>query len=213
MLSDAERQKQEDRRKYLLLLLALLVSDTAEGMALLAIAAQAPDNPVTLFTPAMSLLQRAHGDATRLGRTLAGAPHPFDGMDQLAGNAAAQEQSLYLSGFDADIANRRYIDNEGQVSEGAIRQRASLYALSLVGTANDAWRRTLPADEEVWWVMDPEERDHCSGCPAIEAKNPWTAGTLPTVPGAGDTPCLGHCKCSLRTADGLEAFPGGTSNG
>lgn len=204
-------EQEEKRRKYLLLMLAMLVSDT--GDALNRIAMSSLSNPsVNFYSAGMLLLRSAHADAARLGRTLAGGRHPFDMADRFAGESAAEEQGLYLLGFDTDLANGRYIDNEGAPKEAQIAQRSNMYGLSLVGTANDAWRRSLPTGTEVWWMLDPSESQHCEGCPAIAAQNPWRAEALPTVPGAGNTPCLAYCKCSLKTSDGQEAFPGGTTN-
>lgn len=208
-MNSEEQKRKDERRRYLLLLLGLLTTDT--GKTLAALAMRSLRNPGSEFYPAaMLLLRRAHSDAIRIGRTLAGTEIPFTYMDQAAGDQAALDQSVYLTGFASDLTSGRYTNEDGNPKEKSIVQRSDLYGLSLVGTANDAWRRTQPNDEKVWWILDQDESDHCTGCPAIESKNPWTMGTLPTVPGAGYTPCVGHCKCSLRTEDGSEAFPGGT---
>jgi len=42
---------------------------------------------------------------------------------------------------------------------------------------------------DIYWVLGTPMTEHCDVCP-IYAKRKWTWETLPTTPGAGDTPCI-----------------------
>jgi len=45
------------------------------------------------------------------------------------------------------------------------------------------------------WVLGPKE--HCEGCIDLARMGRIPIGTLHTVPGAGDTPCLTNCGCRI----------------
>jgi len=49
----------------------------------------------------------------------------------------------------------------------------------------------------IHWKLGTPQGDHCDVCP-IYANRQWTWKTLPTVPRAGDTPCLFNCYCHLE---------------
>lgn len=53
-------------------------------------------------------------------------------------------------------------------------------------------------EKQIWWERTANES--CPDCIALEAGSPYTADTLPTYPGAGQTVCRTNCKCHLRFA-------------
>lgn len=201
-VDDERAQEAEDRRrKALLLLLLLLLSDTEARCMDLARDMSRGDATPQQFGGAMyGLLVQAHGMAAYLGRMLGGAAGPMTPADAVFGRTVADEQRPYLDGF----VQAQY--QPSQPGEDANAARAALYARGLYATANEAWRLTLEPGERVWWVLGPNE-NHCRQCPAIAAGSPYTAETLPTVPGSGDTDCLGNCKCSLERAPGRGRGP------
>ena len=210
----AETRTEEGRRKrdeLLLALLLLLLADTRE-----AVDGHVEDLLAGRMTPEqfgaamLGTLVGAHGHAAYLGRNKAGLRQAFGAGDALFGKLAAQEQAEYLDGFVRDVAGGRYTADDGGLEGGQVRARAQLYPNALWGTANDAWRVSLAPDTVVHWDLGDAEQ-HCDdgvygSCPELAAASPYTAGTLPTVPGRGDTACHGNCTCGLRTEDGFTSF-------
>lgn len=43
-------------------------------------------------------------------------------------------------------------------------------------------------------------KDACPDCQELERNSPWSPNQLPTLPGRGDTKCLGNCRCVLEIA-------------
>lgn len=119
------------------------------------------------------------------------------------------EEQKYLEGFRADIEAGGLVDT----SPEAIRARADLYA----GKGNTMYQAGKNAafegqDVLIWWELGIPMTDHCQDCPDLAAGSPYTAETLPTFPGAGDTDCLSSCYCVLtyeyKNADGDSEFEG-----
>jgi len=54
----------------------------------------------------------------------------------------------------------------------------------------------------IHWKLGTPQGDHCDVCP-IYANRQWTWKTLPTVPRAGDTPCLFNCYCFVDGRTGI----------
>lgn len=87
----------------------------------------------------------------------------------------------------------------GNLSESQIRARAALY----VGKAYSrfwAEDRILKLESAKWryeqWI-DMDDLVECSDCHDLAALGKVPAGTLKTVPGAGETRCLGACRCLI----------------
>lgn len=51
----------------------------------------------------------------------------------------------------------------------------------------------------VYWVVN-HRAEHCEGCLYLRDHSPYHKYNLPTTPGAGQTPCLGNCRCRLLMA-------------
>lgn len=73
--------------------------------------------------------------------------------------------------------------------------RILMYA---IGSQQSYWWslvHSLPSAARIFWKLGSSE--HCPDCLALAAGSPYTPATLRTVPGAGATECLSHCKCTL----------------
>jgi hypothetical protein len=125
---------------------------------------------------------------------LAQAAYGAGGMDNL--DSEGQEQVsdtlraeyAFLSAFALAIAN-------GEQSRAKALARIRQYGRA---TQQSYWKEFSRRDRDrlINWTLHPAE--HCPDCIDIEAGNPYTAETLPTVPGAGDTRCRGNCNCTLE---------------
>jgi hypothetical protein len=80
--------------------------------------------------------------------------------------------------------------------------RGRLYIGTMRGTQGQGFVFGSPEDVEFNWRLGGPE-DHCTDCPVIAAASPFTAGTIFTHPGMGDTPCLGNCNCYWEREDGV----------
>jgi hypothetical protein len=98
-----------------------------------------------------------------------------------------RDEYRYLARFADDIA-------AGRQSRAQAMARIKQY-----GNASQQayWREWSLKEPYIWWQRNAGES--CSDCVDIEANNPYTGDTLPTVPGAGTTKCRGNCKCTLHT--------------
>ena len=97
------------------------------------------------------------------------------------------DEYRYLSRFAYSIAN-------GTVSEAQALARIRQYGRA---TQQSYWREfALESRAQFRWQLNPAE--HCGDCVALSAGGPYTADTLPTYPGAGDTACRGNCNCTLE---------------
>ena len=97
------------------------------------------------------------------------------------------DEYRFLAGFADGIA-------DGTVSEAQALARIQQYGKA---TQQSYWREfAIASGELIFWVLHPAK--HCGGCLALAGDSPFTPETLPTVPGAGDTPCRGNCNCTLE---------------
>jgi hypothetical protein len=114
---------------------------------------------------------------------------------------AAKAEMEFLRGMIADAKAGRYARRSaGGEGAKALRARATLYSLKLVGTANSAYVASLEEGAVIRWVLGSAES--CEVCPVYAAGGPYTRATLPAVPGDGSTPCVTQCRCHLETAAG-----------
>lgn len=141
----------------------------------------------------------AHANAHWIGRRVVGAgKDELTFADVLAGRNRADIDAEYLQGFIDDIASGRYTDPEtGELLLNQIYNRQRLYLGKVRGTAGQATVDNLSKDTEVYWRLGGAE-EHCEECPSLAAISPFFKDDLFTTPGAGDTPCLGNCKCHLH---------------
>jgi len=153
-----------------------------------------------------ALLVDSHADAWLLGSRRGG--RDVSELQQIAnryGQHYADTETQWLNNFIDDLANGRYTDDAGNLKLSAIDARSRLYVGKLRGNANQAFVDSGTHNESYRWVMTGFE--HCEDCPRLAALSPFTANELYTVPGAGDTECLGHCRCVLvRESDGVRGF-------
>lgn len=122
----------------------------------------------------------------------------------ITANAQGPEMD-WVKNFARDIASasRNVADEAGVLSIQKILTRMRLYGGKMRGTS--AWG-TLDVSHpsDMWeWRMGRVE-DHCFDCPHNASLGGFTKDQWYTTPGAGDTPCLFNCKCTLvRVSDGL----------
>lgn len=98
----------------------------------------------------------------------------------------------YLAGFAQDIF-------DGKLTVAFAMARARLYTGKSYSRYWDEDRRrriALGKDQYEQWI-DTKDENECGDCPELAALGKVPIGTLPTVPGAGDTACLGNCRCGI----------------
>lgn len=97
-----------------------------------------------------------------------------------------------LAKFAQAIAN-------GELTPAQAEARARLYAGKAYARywQEDQLLRLAGGQYEVLWEDVGDERE-CGRCPELAAMGWVEIGAHGTVPGAGATPCLGHCRCRLR---------------
>lgn len=163
-------------------------------------------SPVEFGDQMADLLTTAHTRAVVLGRHHAGDTVPEEADDREFAERVVDEQSEYLAGFVRDLAGGRYTDDEGNAKLRAISSRAGMYAARITGTANEAFALALPQGAALFWRLGQPETSHCTDCPEIEGHNPWTAETIPTLPGKLETACMANCLCTVETSTGKQTF-------
>lgn len=106
-----------------------------------------------------------------------------------------RDEYSYLANFANDIAN-------GTQSEAQALARIAQYGRN---TQQAFWREyaiATPDNQKIDWVLGIA--DHCRpsggayGCVELAAGSPYTADSIPTYPGAGETTCRGGCACELH---------------
>lgn len=156
-----------------------------------------------------SVLVEGHGDAYALGRQRAGDLAAKSAEDALRGLDSADAQNEFLQGFLADLKGKdpRYFDDEGALREAAVNVRARQYCSAMRATANEAFVDAGEPDDEYDWELGASEGGHCTDCPELAALGPYTASTMISHPGDGQTDCSVHCTCRLvRRRGGLAGF-------
>jgi len=152
-----------------------------------------------------SVLLKGHTDSWVLGRQRAGDTRSIVDADKIAGLAAKDAESQWLNPFLDDLIRGRYTDEDGEYRLGAIRARMNLYLGKMRATSAEAFIEASGPDEEYIWHLVAE--DHCDDCPRIAVLSPFKKDTLVSIPGGGDTECLGNCKCFLsRSSDSRTSF-------
>lgn len=153
-----------------------------------------------------AVLVDSHADSWLLGASHGGRDTTtLQTVANRYGQHYADTETQWLNSFIDDIANGRYTDDAGIINQSAIDVRSRLYASKLRGTSNQAFVDSGEFGDSYRWVMTGLE--HCEDCPRLAALSPYSAGELFTVPGAGDTACLGNCTCIVvRLSDGMKGF-------
>lgn len=96
------------------------------------------------------------------------------------------DEYRYLANFANDIA-------AGRVSEAQALARIHQYGNA---TQQSYWKEYKLLSELIYWRLGNTEK-HCGICPSLASGSPYKPNELNQVPGDGNTPCRGHCDCSL----------------
>jgi hypothetical protein len=151
-----------------------------------------------------AILEELHGEAAFLGRRLAGDLSPYNAIDNAFGKLVAENQREFLEQFAADLRYGRYVDDDGNLNMDMVNARAQSYAGRLRGTADESF--VGMSDDDAWFIWHLGGEHNCTECPVIASGSPYTKATLPTMPGANETPCLFNCNCWLEREDGVLSF-------
>lgn len=154
-----------------------------------------------LFT---DTLQGAHTQASYLGRRLAGITTPIGAGDSQFAQSVMFEQSSFIEGLIQDIIIGRYPLIDGALPKDLIA-RILMYVHRLLGTANEAWVRSLPGDTLLYWTLGGNE-NHCETCPERAAHGAYIASEVTFFPGDGQSQCLTSCLCEWVTGDGQHSY-------
>lgn len=96
----------------------------------------------------------------------------------------------YLNKFIDDIVNGR----------GTMKyhDRLDMYVDTVDSLFHAGRVDTFPEEgTKIYW-MTGASAQVCPDCDLLAAESPYTPGSLPTTPRAGDTSCLSKCNCTLR---------------
>ena len=114
---------------------------------------------------------------------------------------ARRLEQQFFDGFLDDINNPNHSPTHPYL------QRAAYYADTGKSQFYNGMINGFGEDVEIHWVLGMPREAHCEVCP-IYAMKVWTWQTIPTVPRAGDTPCLFNCYCDLEFLPRTTATPG-----
>jgi hypothetical protein len=108
------------------------------------------------------------------------------------GGTLANEYT-FLNQFAQDI-------EAGKVSKAQAQARIRQYGKA---TQQSYWREFSAASKNLLdWVLSIVDNCRATagalGCVELSQGGPYTARSLPTVPGAGATTCRGNCSCSIE---------------
>lgn len=169
------------------------------------VSASSSFNPATFAKQMQERLLPIHTQAATLGRLRAMGvtatrkllDNPTS-ADILAGQINTESQVKYLQKLGEQI-------EAGEVSEPQIAVRIKAFGQRAVGTANDAWKDSLPDDALLTW-NDTGDEAECGDCSDLADGSPYTSESIPTMPGMGDTECSVNCRCFVTTEDGDSSF-------
>lgn len=151
-----------------------------------------------------------HGKAYRLGFSLAGAD-VSDADVRAHARQIADLESQFIEGL-ADAIEAGTYNNDEDVFDAeslGLQNRTGLYGQKVSSSASAGFVDGSDDGDEFDWELGGTE-NNCADCPELAAAGSFTKDELITTPRAGDTPCLGNCKCRLVRSDGQEGF--GPSN-
>ena len=171
-------ENEDDKREYIIVALALLARQLKERQRI-------------------KLLE-----AFSLG--LAGDPPSPQSLQNLATYIAEQER--YIDTSLLPDLETYLIELEEPSKESLLKRaaRVGLYAGAFWAATQLAQRWISQDDRKVRWRTQ-KDLEVCPDCMEL-SKGDWTAASLPTSPGAGDTQCLSNCRCWLEWLDPLEPF-------
>lgn len=154
-----------------------------------------------------ALLFESHARASVIGRNISGDLTPMTAEDRLLASLVVDGEKRFLNKFINDIRSGKYTLEDGALHVIPIERRAVLYTTKLRGTMHESFVNVSKTGSTFDWILIAE--DNCSDCPRIAAGSPYTAATLPTYPGNGETECITNCKCVLMRDDGVvtESYP------
>lgn len=107
--------------------------------------------------------------------------------------AQIQSQRSFLLNWETLVSTAE----PGSAVYRRIPSRARLYVERGKTLFEGGWLSGQGEDRLIAWRLGVAE--HCPVCPQIAAASPFVRRTLPTLPGAGQTPCLSNCRCFLET--------------
>lgn len=162
-------------------------------------------NMVDLKERLSAAIYDTHRKQYRLGIQVGGGTPTTEELDKFA-TTVTDLQQQYLQGFLDDVENGRYDDADGVLDvDGALRQRASMYATNTSASATAGFVQSGADGEEYTWQLGVAE--HCPDCEYIATLSPFDKETMFTHPREGDTQCLTNCRCQIvRDSDGLAPF-------
>lgn len=139
-------------------------------------------------------LRKAYTASRELGFEAMGRTVGLDKFDLKTINDAAAQEAKHARKFVDD-----YVGDTGKMP---YEKRMDMYGSAVQHQFNQAAVESTPARTKIWWMMSSAEP--CDECPRLAAGSPYTDdfgdNPLPTVPQAGETPCLSNCKCYLYYA-------------
>lgn len=223
VFEDETDEEEQERRHNVLIILFLFVRDETRSRIDQLTSALA-DGKVTTKEWAdlfREELKGRHAEAWSIGRRLAGDMAPHTEEDQKAGDKYWARQEEFFQNFIDDLESGRYTvkttddrseGEPGELNERAVGARARSFGRAIRGTLHWGFVETLKEDLGVWVLGD---KDHCKpdpkfpfNCPDLAKEPPKRAADFETVPGAGDTPCLVNCDCTIASLNGLYSTRG-----
>jgi len=145
------------------------------------------------------ILDETWREGYRLGYTAMAGQSPIAYPDRFL--SMLQRQHKFATRFASDVAG----DIPSLPGRMSIAARSELWAKSLAGAFNAGAVDTADPEELIWWRLG--STDHCTDCPVLAVSSPYTANTLPCLPGDGTTECHSNCACHLEFVRGDRVAP------
>jgi len=166
--------------------LADVLSDRLAGLA--QDAAEGKITPAVFQQAMKSELRNAYNANAALGK---GGVNQMTAVEWGRNGGLLQSEYQHLAKFAQDIA-------DGEITVAQARARAKLYGGKAYSryTDEDARRKRESGEytQERWGPTAGDDAV-CVDCEALAARGWVPIGALGTTPGAGDTQCLGNCRC------------------
>jgi len=146
------------------------------------------------FEAAQAELRNSHNAFASLGK---GGWSQMDAQTWGRNGGHLQSEYAHLRDFAKAIEN-------GEVTEAQAQARARMYGGKAYSRYMDEDARLKQESGDLTeerWVSQGDDRV-CADCAELASRGWVTIGSLGTVPAAGDTQCLGNCRCRIEYRGG-----------
>lgn len=127
--------------------------------------------------------------AWELGKKASGQKKVSTSKDDKWFRSAVKEELSFWQSFITALSE----ENKRKALKVSVYDRIAMYVDTTWFMFNTARVVNMPAAVLLFWYPEKKKTKMCPGCSYMVKHNPFTRDTMPTVPRAGDTPCLSRC--------------------